>query len=334
MNLDSLCGNAPLKEQLSEHQQRAGLSHAYIIGGAAGSGKRTLARLLSAAMVCSHSPAEQRPCLDCPGCRKVLAGIHPDVRVIGGDGKDITVSQVRELRADAYVRPNEGARKVYILENAQSMNASAQNAMLKLLEEGPPYAAFLLLSENPAALLQTVRSRCQVLSLTPVTEEEAYSFLSRRYPDKSADVLTAAARNCQGLLGRAVEALERREDGDEDTQARAVQESAALLEHLAKGDELALAEYCVGLERRSREELSALLEQAVGLLRSALAVQAGTACSAAPEVRSAVERCAALSPQALMSAALLLQQLRGSCEFNIGPGHLAGWLCAGLARCR
>ena len=90
----------------------------------------------------------------------------------------------------------------------------------------------------------------------------------------------------------------------------------------------------MGLERCSREELSALLEQAVGLLRSALAVQAGTACSAAPEVRSAVERCAALSPQALMSAALLLQQLRGSCEFNIGPGHLAGWLCAGLARCR
>ena len=83
------------------------------------------------------------------------------------------MDQVRQLRADAYIRPNEGERKVYLLEGADRMNASAQNAMLKLLEEGPAYAAFLLLAENGGGVLQTVRSRCEELSLTPVPPGEA-----------------------------------------------------------------------------------------------------------------------------------------------------------------
>ena len=82
-------------------------------------------------------------------------------------------AQIRALRADAYIRPNEAGRKVYLLERAHTMNPSAQNAMLKLLEEGPPYAAFLLLTENAAALLPTVRSRCETLTLSPVPLPEA-----------------------------------------------------------------------------------------------------------------------------------------------------------------
>ena len=160
MNLKGLAGNAPLKRQLELETARRGLSHAYILSGPPGSGKRTLAGLLAAALVCSEQGGGL-PCLACPNCRKAMAGIHPDIVRTGDDGKDITVAQIRALRADAYIRPNEAACKVYILENAQTMNDSAQNAMLKLLEEGPPYAAFLLLTDNAAALLPTVRSRCE-----------------------------------------------------------------------------------------------------------------------------------------------------------------------------
>ena len=135
MNLTRLAGNGPLKRQLELETARRGLSHAYILSGPAGSGKRTLAGLLAAALVCTGGG--ERPCLSCPGCRKALAGIHPDIVRAGDDGKDISVAQVRQLRADAYIRPNEADRKIYILENAQTMNPSAQNAMLKLLEEGP-----------------------------------------------------------------------------------------------------------------------------------------------------------------------------------------------------
>ena len=182
MNLTRLAGNAPLKRQLELETARRGLSHAYILSGPAGSGKRTLAGLLAAALVCDRRGGAL-PCLSCAGCRKAEGGIHPDIVRVGDDGKDISVAQVRALRADAYIRPNEAERKVYILENAQTMNASAQNAMLKLLEEGPAYAAFLLLTDNAAALLPTVRSRCEHLPLSPVTQREAEHWLDEHLPD-------------------------------------------------------------------------------------------------------------------------------------------------------
>lgn len=170
MNLSALTGNERLKKQLSQQERGRGLSHAYIISGPAGSGKHALARQLAAAMLCTGQG--ERPCGRCAACLKTAKGIHPDVTSVTGPeaGKPITVDRVRALRADAYIRPNEGERKVYLLEEADKMNSSAQNAMLKLLEEGPPYAAFLLIAGNAGGLLQTVCSRCEELSLTPGTE--------------------------------------------------------------------------------------------------------------------------------------------------------------------
>ena len=126
-----------------------------------------LAHQLTAAMLCTGGG--EKPCRKCGPCLKVMKGIHPDLFIVSGPegGKPISVDQVRALRADAYIRPNEGERKIYILEGADQMNAPAQNAMLKLLEEGPPYAVFLLIGENAGALLQTVRSRCEELVLIP-----------------------------------------------------------------------------------------------------------------------------------------------------------------------
>lgn len=170
MELSALAGNERLKDQLSRQERGRGLSHAYIISGPAGSGRHTLARKLAAAMLCTG--LGEKPCGRCGPCQKVLRGVHPDVSAVAGpeEGKPIAVDQVRALRADAYIRPNEGERKVYLLEGADRMNAPAQNAMLKLLEEGPPYAAFLLIAGNAGGLLQTVRSRCEELVLAPAAE--------------------------------------------------------------------------------------------------------------------------------------------------------------------
>ena len=110
------------------------------------------------------------PCGVCRGCRKALAGTHPDIlsvrRLVDKTGKlkkDISVSQIRELALDAQVLPGEAERKAYILEEAELMNPSAQNAALKLLEEPPPTVIFLLCTCNPELLLETVRSRCALL---------------------------------------------------------------------------------------------------------------------------------------------------------------------------
>ncbi len=128
------------------------------------------ARRLAAAVLCQAQGS--KPCGLCRHCRKAGAGVHPDIIHIGRladdkgkKKKQISVDQIRALSADACMLPNEAARKVYIIEDADSMNPSAQNAALKLLEEPPLGAIFLLCAENAMQLLPTVRSRCAEFNL-------------------------------------------------------------------------------------------------------------------------------------------------------------------------
>ncbi|MCI8423505.1 MAG: AAA domain-containing protein [Lawsonibacter sp.] len=299
MELAQLAGNDRIKEQLSRQEGGRGLSHAYILRGPAGSGRRTLARLLAAAMECT---ASRRPCGQCPQCRKVFRGIHPDVQTVGED-KAPLVDQVRALRSDAFVRPNEGARKIYLIHHAEEMNPSAQNAMLKLLEEGPPYAAFLLLAEGNG-LLQTVRSRCEELSLAPVPLGVCEAWLARRFPEKTPQERRSAALACQGILGRAVDRLE--DSGSQEARQTRVR---ALADTLVSASEGALLEAALPLEKESRDELSALLAGLEGEL---------------------VRRLARERRPRVLRAAELTGQLRTALLFNANPGQLAGWLCAGM----
>lgn len=147
--------------------KRGVLAHALLFTG---SGDRAeVARFAAAAMECTAEAG--KPCGVCAACRKVFANIHPDViSVQDPEHKNITVDVVRSVRSDAYIRPNEGARKVYIFENCALLTEQDQNVLLKIVEEGPPYAAFLFCAENPAAVLQTLRSRCVELKLRPAAD--------------------------------------------------------------------------------------------------------------------------------------------------------------------
>ena len=157
------------------------LSHAYLLTGGSGDSRAKLAQRLTAAWLCEGESGQTVPCGQCRACRKVLSGIHPDVSRTSPapDKREIAVEQIRALRADAYIRPNEGKRKVYIIDPADAMNSPAQNALLKVLEEGPSYAAFLLLADRPGLLLETVRSRCELLALPPETAEPDPELLQR-----------------------------------------------------------------------------------------------------------------------------------------------------------
>jgi len=142
------------------------LSHAYIVSSLSQEEGLRTARQIAAAAVCSASG--DKPCGLCRDCRKAAEGIHPDIMGIrrlvdeksAKPKKELTVDQIREMAADAYVLPNEAQRKVYIIEEAQYMNIPAQNAALKLLEEPPAWTLFILCTPTAGALLPTVRSRC------------------------------------------------------------------------------------------------------------------------------------------------------------------------------
>ncbi|MBQ7692770.1 MAG: ATP-binding protein [Oscillospiraceae bacterium] len=152
-------------------EEQGRIPHACLICAPREELAREKARELAMAAVCTD--AGKKPCGVCRDCRKAQAGIHPDVitvsRLMDEKGKqkqNITVDQIRALAADAVVLPNEAQRKVYILEEAETMNAAAQNAALKLLEEPPAGAVFLLCTTRPMQLLETVRSRCAAVKLT------------------------------------------------------------------------------------------------------------------------------------------------------------------------
>ena len=150
------------------------LSHAYLITGGSGESRGALIKRLTAAYLCEGGrlSGTRVPCGACRACRKVADGVHPDISYTAPapDKREIGVDRIRALRSDAYIRPNEGRRKVYVITPADAMNPAAQNALLKVLEEGPAYAAFLLDAAQPGKLLDTVRSRCELLALPP--EEE------------------------------------------------------------------------------------------------------------------------------------------------------------------
>lgn len=151
--------NSTLERAVRRAAEQGRLSHAIVLSG--DGGLTDAARFIAAAHVCEGT---DRPCLRCRHCRKVLEGIHPDVSVIRDtEHRELTVDAVRALRQDVYIRPNEAARKVYIIADSRQLNERDQNVLLKIVEEGPPYAAFIFCTDSPAALLETVRSRCVLL---------------------------------------------------------------------------------------------------------------------------------------------------------------------------
>ena len=158
--------NEPPAARIREAAARGALSHALLITG---SGDRMeLARYAAAAMECEAEGA--KPCGVCRACRKVFEDIHPDVVTVQDpEHKNIAVEIVREIRSDAYIRPNEGRRKIYIFPDCAILPERGQNVLLKIVEEGPPYAAFLFCAENSAVVLQTLRSRCVEIKLQEET---------------------------------------------------------------------------------------------------------------------------------------------------------------------
>ena len=182
--------------------------HAVIVTALDESAQYRAARELAAAMLCER--AETAPCGTCRHCRKVLAGVHPDVVTLerqadtkGKKRREIYVDQIRALAADVIVRPNEAERKVYIVREADTMNIAAQNAFLKLLEEPPPYAAFLLCAGSEEHFLPTVRSRCSVWR-APSTETPPDENAAAR-----ADAYLAAAAGGAAALLRQCALLEK-----------------------------------------------------------------------------------------------------------------------------
>ncbi len=209
MEFNEFTGNTALREKLRADIVAGTLPHAIIIEGADGSGKSTIARHIALLLNCKHTPDV---CYLCDNCKKILGKNHTDVVYVSlPEGKSqLGIESVRFMKSDVYIKPNESDYKVYIIESADKMTVEAQNAFLKIFEEPPAYAVFVLLCESADALLVTVRSRGTLLYTERFDFDTVRSYLisnndkARELSVSSPDALSLAVLLSNGSIGGAI----------------------------------------------------------------------------------------------------------------------------------
>ena len=312
MGFEGLLGNERLKENVSRSVGRGRIAHFYVISGPAGSGKHTLARLLAAAILCKE---DNKPCLRCSACRKVMADSHPDfITVDDPEKKIVPVDLVRNARADIYVRPNEADRKIYMFPRGHNMEIPSQNALLKVLEEPPEYGVFLLLTENAEKLLPTVRSRCVELSMLPLSEQLLTETLRQQFPQAAAEDIAAAAGRSGGYLGQAIALLE---EGSLTTP-----QTEEFIRAYTDKDALGLTLLLASMERWKRDQLIPVLHQWEALLQNALVCRSGIGSPSAMARQLSTRR----SSAELMECIRHLQKAIAYAQGNVSEAAICGYL--------
>lgn len=207
-----IIGNSKVLSDFENAKKTGRLSHAYIIEGAEGSGRLTLARAIACTLFCK---SENGPCYACETCKKIMSGSHQDVsELIHLDrASPIKIDTVRELIKDAYIKPGEGDKKIFIVENAQQMGIPAQNAILQVFEEPPKSVMFFLLTTNRNLLLPTLKSRAVTLKTEKLKDETVALEIEKRFP-QLAELSDEAVILADGALGKAISLLSEEGGGD------------------------------------------------------------------------------------------------------------------------
>ena len=171
-----ILGNEKVRNHLKESIIKNTVSHAYILAGDKGIGKEKIAREFAMRLTCEN---DHVGCGQCPSCRQFLANAYPDFFYMDAEGKEsIGIDKVREnVVSDVAIRPYHGKYKIYVIDEADKMTVGAQNALLKTIEEPPEYVVILLLVRNMSLLLETIRSRCLKLLLSPVSNDRIKGWL-------------------------------------------------------------------------------------------------------------------------------------------------------------
>lgn len=196
-------GHRDIIQYIQDAVQQNKVSHAYILNGQRGSGKKMLAKLFAMTLQCESG--EPEPCGECRSCIQAKNGNQPDIITVKHEKPaSISVDDVRtQMNGDIMIKPYSSPYKIYIVPEADLMTVQAQNAILKTIEEPPEYAVIFLLTENADSLLATIRSRCVMLKLRNIKDKLVKRHLMEQHqiPDYQADLCAAFA---QGNIGRAV----------------------------------------------------------------------------------------------------------------------------------
>lgn len=210
MDFDKIYGLEPIKNILKTSASSAHISHAYIFEGQEGIGRLSCALSFAKAILCENQK-NGVPCKTCKSCLMADALTHPDLRIVTNElyddsasSSEILVGTIREMKKEIYIKPYFSKRKVYIVPNAETISEIAQNSLLKVFEEPPPYCTVILISKNNDMLLDTILSRAVNIKFPPLAEETVKTYLRDNFPGESEETLSVRAAMSGGSIGRAV----------------------------------------------------------------------------------------------------------------------------------
>lgn len=257
--------NKALYDMLIRQINNEQMCHAYLLYGKNGIGKKTLSRFIAQGVLCR---GEVKPCNNCSSCHKILTGNHPDLYFL--ESKDtknsIHIDEIREIRQNAYVSPNESKYKVYIIPNAENMSIGAFNALLKVLEEPPETAMFILTAQSKSAVPSTILSRCIPYALFPLTDLECIEALNDILPDVDKVKKVEAVAIADGILGRAIEILTNENNDELDS----IKDS--IIDGIIKMDEYMILK-ALSLIKSDRQLFSSLIDEVLVTIRAGILVK-------------------------------------------------------------
>ena len=246
-----IIGNEDAKEYFIKALTKNHLSHSYIFEGPYGVGKKTFARKLAKAILCENRD-EDKACHRCQSCHMVEAGTHPDIITIEKDTKVTKVDNIREnIVREMEIKPYQSNHKIIIVNAADTINIQGQNAMLKTIEEPPKYGIVILVCENLASMLPTIKSRCITVRFNPLSKEKMNEYLHGKGIGEAERQVYA--KLSEGSIGVINDILQ------DENYIELRKQSAAYLERLGKANLLQLYDLVKEITDQ-KEQIEQILE--------------------------------------------------------------------------
>lgn len=281
MLLRDIIGHRRLTTLLARAIERESLPPTLLFVGPSGVGKWAVARAVAQAVNCLdpvRSPNDRLAidgCGKCRACDRIARGVHVDVVAIEPDElASIKIDPIRDMLDKTSYRPFEGKRRMVLIREADTLETSAQNALLKSLEEPPPGTSFILTTTVPGALLPTVRSRCMRLRFGRLTSSEVADALVRDH-DRSDGEARDAAPLADGSIGQALALADNDLTALRDAAMRLLQQTAGRADTQARLQAAAALYAGSSKKERSREDLAVVLRLMASMLRDLEAINAG-----------------------------------------------------------
>ncbi len=316
--------NKKEKSALLAEIRKGLISHAYVVEGIRGVGKKTFALEMAKAILCT---GDNVPCGSCGACIKCEAGMHPDLHLYSCEGTSFKIDKVREIKRLVNMRANDGKRAVFILDGAHNMTVAAQNALLKVFEEPPEGTVFFLLTEKKEALLPTVRSRGRILRLSAADSEDIRGFLKEKFPTKKDADIAEAVRMAEGSAGKAEAVLNK--------EGKSERDAALKLCAVLYGENDRYALYTAFLAKtKKRDSILPVADNLTVAARDVLVYKLSCGKCGLLTEEQAASFAATNTAQSLYDIFEALLEYGRSLRRNTDPGIAAAELCGRISRAK